>query len=84
MTNIKYFNSHNTPLSLRNLYYRNESSVTEIEDAIEDASTAEEFRDNLNALNLFEKFSIDRITDRYVRLKSVDCFGNTHYMKAEF
>lgn len=78
---ISYTTAAGIPMSLSNLYYRNESSVIEIQDAIEDASTAEEVRDNLNKLNLFEKFEIDRKTDRYIRLKSKDCFGNTHYLK---
>lgn len=38
----------------------------------------------LNKLNLFEKFSIDRVTKNYVRLKSIDYFGNVHYFKAYF
>ena len=84
MKNIRYYNSHNIPLALSNLFYGNESSVTEITDAVEDASTAEELRDNLNALNLFEKFKIDRVTDTYARLISVDKLGNRHYFKADF
>lgn len=84
MHKISYTTSSGILMSLSNLYFRNESSVMEIQDAIEDATTAEEMRDNLNKLNLFEKFEIDRVTEKYARLKSVDCFGNTHYMKAYF
>ena len=84
MHKISYTTSSGILMSLSNLYFRNESSVMEIQDAIEDATTAEEMRDNLNKLNLFEKFEIDRVTEKYARLKSVDCFGNIHHMKAYF
>lgn len=84
MKNPKYTTKDNIPLSLSNLYYGNDCSVMEIKDVIEDATTAVELRDGLNKLNLFEKFRIDRITDSYVRLKSKDGCGNTHYLKAEF
>lgn len=73
-----------TRLSLSNLYFRNESSVVEIMDVVEDATNAVELMSGLNKLNLFEKFRIDRTTDTYVRLKSTDSFGNTHYFRAEF
>ena len=84
MENVKFYNAHNIPLSLRNLYGGNRSSVVEIKDAVEDATTAEELRDNLNRLNLLEKFKIDRVTDKYVRLTSTDCWGNRHYLKAYY
>ena len=84
MESVKFYNAHNIPLSLRNLYGGNRSSVVEIKDAVEDATTAEELRDNLNRLNLLEKFKIDRVTDKYVRLTSIDCWGNRHYLKAYY
>lgn len=84
MKNPKYTTRDNIPLSLSNLYYGNECSVMEIKDVVEDAKTAVELRDGLNRLPLFEKFSTDRVTDTYVRLKSKDGCGNTHYFKAEF
>ena len=83
MKNLKYFNAHNVALSLSNLYFRNECSVTAIKDAVEDSYTARDFRDNLNKLKINEKFEIDRVTDKYVRLKSTDVFGNVHYMQAD-
>lgn len=82
MKNPKYMTSNSVPLALSNLCYK--SSVVEIYDAVEDAITANELMKNLNNLNLFEKFQIDRVTDTYVRLRSTDAFGNTHYFKAEF
>jgi hypothetical protein len=43
---------------------------------VENSETAEDLMNGLNKLNLFEKFSIDRVTKNYVRLKSIDYFGN--------
>lgn len=84
MKNPVYLTSSGIRMSLTNLYFRNESSVIEIQDAVEDSSTAEELAVNLNKLDLFEKFTVDRVTKTYARLKSKDGFGNTHYFKAEF
>lgn len=83
MTNAKYMTKDGTLLSLSNLYYRNECSVMEINDVVEESTTATELMRGLNKLNLFEKFSIDRTTDTYVRLKSKDAFGNIHFFRAE-
>ena len=82
MKNVKYYNSHNIPLSLRNLYFRNECSVTEILDIVEDANTVEELINGLNSLRINIRFNIDRTTEQYVRLKGIDAFGNIHYLKA--
>lgn len=84
MRNPKFMTKDGIPLSLCNLYYSNESSVIEIYDAVENSATAIELMDNLNKLNLLERFSTDRVTDTYVRLKSKDSFGNVNYFKAEF
>lgn len=84
MKNPRFSTANGVALSLTNLYYGNRCSVEAIKDAVEDARTAEELKDNLNDLDLFETFGIDRITDTYARLKSKDCWGNTHYFKAEF
>ena len=84
MKKPKYMTKDGIPLALSNLYFRNESSVIEINDAVEDATTAIELMKNLNNLNLFEKFQIDRVTASYVRLISHDAWGNTHYFKAWF
>lgn len=83
MKNPRYSTADGVPLSLSNLYYGSQCSTEAIEDVVEDASTAKELMDGLNALDIFEKFAIDRITGSYVRLKSEDGFGNTHYFKAE-
>ena len=84
MKNPTYFTANDIPLSLNNLVYDNKSTVTDIKDVVEEATTAEELMSGLNSLSLFEKFTIDRVTDTYARLKSRDAWGNTHYFKAEF
>ena len=84
MKNVKYFTAKNIPLSLSNLFYGKNSSVIAILDAVEDAETAVELCRYINALKLNETFTIDRVTEKYARLKSVDCWGNVHYLRAEF
>lgn len=84
MKNPKFMTKDCVLLSLTNLFFRNDCSVVDIMDAVEDATTAKELMNNLNSLNLFEKFQIDRVTDSYVRLVSHDGFGNKHYFKAYF
>ena len=58
-----YTTANGVPLSLKNLFYGNDCSVIEIEDAVEDATTADELMNNLNSLNLFEKFQLNRVTE---------------------
>lgn len=84
MKDAKFFNSDNIPLALSNLYFRDECTVTEILDAVEDSKTAEELAERLNNLKLFEKFVVDRKTDKYIRLRSVGAFGGIHYFKAYY
>lgn len=69
-------------LAISNLWYRNECSVADIEDIVEESKTGIELMNGLNNLNLFEKFTIDKETETKVRLKSVDFCGNTHYFEA--
>ena len=55
-----------------------------MEDAIEDAKTARELVKNVNNVSKYEKFTIDRETEEYVRLVATDCWGNIRYIKAWF
>ena len=68
--------------SLSNLIYKG-CTIADIKDAVEDSKTGVELVDKLNGLNLLRKFTLDRETDRNVRLKSVDFFGNISYFTAE-
>lgn len=84
MERARYYNGDNTDLALSNLYFGDECSVVEILDVVEDSNTAEELVTGLNTLKIREKFTVDRITDKYVRLKSKDVLGNIHYFKAYY
>ena len=68
--------------SLSNLWFRDECSIAEIEDVVEDSKNGMELANGLNSLNLFRKFTLDRETDTKVRLKSVDRLGNVSYFEA--
>lgn len=64
------------------LFDRRFCNVIKIKDATEDSVTGAELLENLNNLKLFSKFTLDRETQEYARLITVDCWGNTHYFKA--
>ena len=83
MKNARFFTANDINLSLSNLIDSG-CTVMDITDVIEDAKTAESLVEGLNSLCLFERFRIDRKTDRYVRLKSSDPFGNVHYLTAYY
>ena len=54
----------------------------EIQDVIEDSESGAELTAKMNKLKLFSKFTLDRETSEYVRLKTTDYFDNTYYLKA--
>lgn len=68
--------------AMSNLWYSNECSITEIEDAVADSNNGTELLNRLNKLKLLRKFTLDREDDRRVRLKTVDTFGNVSYFEA--
>jgi hypothetical protein len=76
-------NSRGCRESMSNLWYRKESSIVEIEDVVEDSNNATELVNGLNNLKLLRKFTLDKETDKKVRLKAVDSFGNTSYFEVE-
>lgn len=84
MRDARYFNGSNITLAISNLYSGKRCSVVQILDAVEDSKTAEELVDRLNSFDILEKFTIDRTTNEYVRLKSWDSFGALHYFKAYY
>lgn len=65
-----------------NLWFRNECSIAEIQDAVEDSRTGAELVNKINSLKLFRKFTLDRETETKVRLKAYDVFGNVSYFEA--
>lgn len=80
MNKARFFNKSKTPLAWSNIC----DDVTRMEDAIEDAKTARELVKNVNNVSRYEKFTIDRETEEYVRLIATDCWGNIRYIKAWF
>lgn len=71
------------PENFTDLYHGDNCNVFKIMDAVEDSSTGTELVKRLNALTLFSKFTLERETEDYVRLVTIDCFGKKHYFKAE-
>lgn len=64
------------------LFKKENCNVMVIQDAVEESVTGVDLVNRLNALKLFSRFSLDRETSEYARLITVDCWGNTHYLKA--
>lgn len=69
--------------AMSNLWYSDDCSIVEIEDVVEDSTNGAELLNGLNSLKLFNKFTLDRETDKKVRLKVVDCWGNVSYFECE-
>jgi hypothetical protein len=68
--------------ALSNLCLWNDTNTMDICDAVEDSATAAELVTNINALHIACKFTLDRETPEYVRLKAHDAFGNVKYFIA--
>lgn len=68
--------------AMSNLWYRNECSVAEIEDAVADSNNGTELINELNKLKLLRKFTLDKESDTKVRVKMTDCWGNISYFEA--
>lgn len=64
------------------LFKKENCNVMAIQDAVEESVTGVDLVNRLNTLKLFSRFSLDRETSEYARLITVDCWGNTHYLKA--
>lgn len=69
------------PEALSNLWFRQEISIAEIEDAVLDAKNGKELANSLNRIKLFRKFTLDRELDGMVRLKGTDVWKNISYLK---
>lgn len=78
---IKLYTASGIPESLSNLWYKDDSSVVEIEDAVEDASDSNDLLNSIKKLNLLRKFSLDRENDKRIRFKCTDCWGNVSYFE---
>ncbi|MBQ6773787.1 MAG: hypothetical protein IJQ56_05425 [Synergistaceae bacterium] len=82
MKNPELFSENGSKEDLTILFLRYNCSVMEIQDVIEDSESGSELTAKLNKLKLFSRFTLDRETPEYVRLKTTDCFENTYYLKA--
>lgn len=76
-------NSNGAMESLSNICLDSRCTRLQIEDAVEDSTTSEELIKNINHLKLFAKFSLDRETDKYVRLVMTDPWGDKKYLVAQ-
>lgn len=80
MKNPKLMTADRIPEALSNLCYHGGSSVMDLTDTIEDSKTLIELLKNIESLKLLKRFTFDRETDLYIRLKAVDSFGNVSYL----
>lgn len=80
-TKIKLYKANGIPESLSNLWYRDDSSVVEIMDAIENASDSKDLLNRIQRMNLLRKFTLDRENDKRIRFKCTDCWGNVSYFE---
>lgn len=80
-TKISLYTSNGIPEALSNLWYRTESSVVEIQDAVEDAKNGKDLLRRLGSMKLLRRFTLDRENEQRLRLKSTDCFGNVSYLE---
>lgn len=80
MKNPRFKTSQGVALALSNLC--NTCHITDIEDAIEDSKSGSELVFRINQIGINEKFMLDRETEERARLKSIDCWGNVHYLEA--
>lgn len=78
---IKLYTASGIPEALSNLWYKDDSSVVEIEDAVADASNSNDLLNHIKKLNLLRKFSLDRENDKRIRFKCTDCWGNVSYFE---
>lgn len=78
---IRLFTANGIPEALSNLWYAAESSVVEIQDAVEDARDGKDLLRRLGRMKLLRRFTLDRETEQKIRLKSTDCWGNISYLE---
>lgn len=85
MKNPVYINSHGVRLFIGDmLVYRGKNETVDVYDAVEDATSADDLAQRINRLSVLNRFTVDRVTAEYARLKSVDRLGSIRYLKAYF
>lgn len=78
---INLYLSNGIPEALSNLWFRNESSVVELRDAVEDAKNGRDLLNRIRRMKLLRTFTLDRENENRVRLKGMDCWGNISYLE---
>lgn len=80
-TKIRLYTSNGIPEALSNLWYGTECSVVEIQDAVEDAENGKDLLKRLKQMKLLRRVTADRETEKKVRFKTSDCWGNVSYLE---
>ena len=85
MKNAKYYNGHDISYAWTNLNFIDRNiNVTTVKDIIEDSKTGNELVKELGKLNMvYNKWMVDRETDKKVRIKNVDQLNNVTYIECE-
>lgn len=78
--NIALYTKNRIPLSLANLSLQKYCFLEDIFDCVEDAEDFDQLTIYLKRV-IAQRFEVDRITDRYIRYKVYDSFGNMDYLK---
>ena len=80
-TKINLYLANGIPEALSNLWYGSDSSVVEIRDAVEDAKNGKDLLNRIQKMKLLRKFTLDRETEKRIRFKGTDCWGNISYLE---
>jgi len=80
-TKISLYLANGIPEALSNLWYGSDSAVVEIRDAVEDAKNGRDLLNRIQKMKLLRKFTLDRETEKRIRFKGTDCWGNVSYLE---
>ncbi len=80
-TKINLYLDNGIPEALSNLWYRTDSSVVEIRDAIEDAKNGKDLLNRIQKMKLLRRFTLDRENEKRIRFKGTDCWDNISYLE---
>jgi hypothetical protein len=80
-TKISLYLANGIPEALSNLWYGSDSAVVEIRDAVEDAKNGKDLLNRIQKMKLLRKFTLDRETEKRIRFKGTDCWGNVSYLE---
>lgn len=81
MKNAHYTTASMIPYAMCNLAWKRDDTV-KIYDAVEDAKNGTDLVKRLNTLHLKVRWTLDRETDKSVRLRGKEPMGNTRFFFA--